>query len=198
MRKNQTAEENRFHMLPSLVTSRKSCDLLHFLLGSSPSENQALDKVCGFLLLPFFLLSSSLLRKPKPPCFLLGTIARCFEPKFTWRVFTRALGVDKALWLSEWRRDGFCASASLDSCLPFGDFRTPSLGSSSSSIRSRREERLGKLLLVPLAAVLVVENTLSNSAASLGVASAFSCFPKFRMVSWHSASFTEAVVISHP
>lgn len=54
------------------------------------------------------------------------------------------------------------------------------------------------LLLVALAAVLVFENTLSNSAASLGVASAFSCFPKFRMVSWHSANFTEAVVISHP
>ena len=39
--------------------------------------------------------------------------------------------------------------------------------------------------------------TLSKIAASLGVAKAFNCFPRLRIVSWHSASFSEAVVISH-
>lgn len=169
-------------------------------------DNHALAKDWGFLLLPFFLRSSSLLSKPKPPCFLLGTIARlptallpalCLEPRCPSRI--RAVGVDKALWLSEWRRDGFSASASLGVSFSFGELTSPTLGLSSASIWSRNEERLFKLLSLALAAVLVVvENTLSKSSASLGVASAFSCFPRFRMVSWHSANFTEAVVISHP
>lgn len=41
-----------------------------------------------------------------------------------------------------------------------------------------------------------VEMTLSKRAASFGAANAFNCFPKFRIVSWHSANFSEAAVIS--
>jgi hypothetical protein len=39
--------------------------------------------------------------------------------------------------------------------------------------------------------------TLSKRAASLGEAIAFNCFPRLSMVSWHSANFSEAAVISH-
>ena len=41
-----------------------------------------------------------------------------------------------------------------------------------------------------------VEMTLSKRAASFGDANAFNCFPKFKIVSWHSANFSEAAVIS--
>lgn len=41
-----------------------------------------------------------------------------------------------------------------------------------------------------------VEITLSSRDASMGEAKAFNCFPRFRMVSWHSANLSEAAVIS--
>jgi len=47
-----------------------------------------------------------------------------------------------------------------------------------------------------MAIELVVETTLSKSAASLDEASALSCFPRLAILSWHSANFDEAVVIS--
>jgi hypothetical protein len=49
-----------------------------------------------------------------------------------------------------------------------------------------------------MAIELVVETTLSKSAVSLDEASALSCFPMLIILSWHSASFDEAVVISQP
>jgi len=60
-----------------------------------------------------------------------------------------------------------------------------------------------KALLVDVVTAVVfvsvdVEMTLSNRAASLGEAIAFNCFPRFRIVSWHSANFSEAAVISQP
>ena len=63
---------------------------------------------------------------------------------------------------------------------------------------------LGGVGVVALAVVVVIVSvgvamTLSKRAASLGAANAFNCLPRFRIVSWHSANFSEAaeaVVIS--
>lgn len=150
--------------------------------------------------LPFFRLDSSFLRKPKPICFLPGTIAKepvvlllscCSE--------VRLLGLGRDFSVSDWRRGGLCTSLSLLVSSVWTDLCIPPLASSSACIWLRREDRLIKFFFwVGLAIVLVVETNLSKSATSLDEASALSCFPRFRMVSWHSANFDEAVVISQP
>lgn len=40
-----------------------------------------------------------------------------------------------------------------------------------------------------------VVTTFSKEVTSLGEAKSFNCFPKLRMVSWHSASFSDAAEI---
>lgn len=169
---------------------------VHIFLLSQPSDSQALDKDLNFWLLPFFLLNSSLFSKPNPPCFLLGTIASTLkellllvlqpEPRHASGVCNAALGACMTI----------AVSTLLVVSSSFGGLRINAfLASSSATMRSRREERLLSFLsLLDIGAASI----LSKIAASLGEASALSCFPRFMMVSWHSANFAEAVVISQP
>ncbi|KAK6923063.1 LOW QUALITY PROTEIN: Transcription factor GRAS [Dillenia turbinata] len=95
------------------------------------------------------------------------------------------------------------------------DFKTLPLVSSSAIIWSSSEECrlvsfcLGEAMLIIVAVLELVlatvmdavtslgsAITLSKRAASLGEANALSCFPRFRMVAWHSSNFSEAGVIS--
>lgn len=84
--------------------------------------------------------------------------------------------------------------------LVIGDLRSPPVSASSSAnILSSRDVRwlrffFGVVVLVTESAGF--ELTFSKRVASFGEANAFNCFPRFRMVSWHSANFSEAAVIS--
>ena len=75
----------------------------------------------------------------------------------------------------------------------FGDSRVVGSPLCSSSM-SRRDERWFSLLLDSV--VFGVETTFSNSDDSFREDSAFNCFPRLKMVSWHSANFAEAALIS--
>lgn len=87
----------------------------------------------------------------------------------------------------------------------FGDVESLVIVPSSASILSSREDlRLMVLFEVGTVAMAVVVFTLAGSvmtlskrAVSLGAAIAFNCFPRLSIVSWHSANFSEAAVISH-
>lgn len=149
-----------------------------------------------FFLFPFFLLRKSFFSKLLPPaCFLLGTMAIVpttgVKRSFFWPRYWY-LGATWTLWCSGWTMDGLFVSSVLIISFVFGDSRFTGSASSSASIWSRRDERW--FLLSSM--VFVVETTLSNSVASFREANAFNCFPRLNMVSWHSANFAEAAVIS--
>ena len=155
-----------------------------------------------FLLLPFLFLHNSFLHKFPPPRILLGTIAKeppvafsssCLTPFIT-RIFSRGWNDPMS----------FTVELPLISLI-FGDLRTLAAASSSASIWSSREAcwfmllSLGGVEAVVVVVIIVsvgLAMTLSKRAASLGAANAFNCLPRFRIVSWHSANFSEAVVIS--
>lgn len=162
----------------------------------------------GFLLFDFFFLQSNFLQKFTPPLFLLGTMAKefiasssswCLIP-FKMSIFSRG-----SIALLEMMVGVVLLSLSLH----LTDFVSFTLSESSASIWSSKEDLwISTLFLGEVKAVLVevvtemvfvsveVEMTLSNRAASLGEANAFNCFPRLRIVSWHSANFSEAAVIS--
>ena len=143
-----------------------------------------------FLPLPLFLLSSSFRSKlTPPPRFLLGTIAR-HPTNVTW---DSCFGSRYASGGATTRRkDDFFASTVLIISFVFGDLSA--WASSSANIWSSREDRwwLNFLLL------MAVVETLLKTDVWCGVASDFNCFPRFKIVSWHSANFAEAAVISQP
>jgi len=151
----------------------------------------------------FFLLLNNFLHKLPLPGFLAGTMAKELSvvlsswslTPFKTRIFSRGS-----------RTPGMVIGFEL-SLLPLGTLALVS----SASIWSSRDRlftfinfggaRLGSTLVVVVAAVLVfalnwAAMTLSKREASFGAAIAFNCFPRLRMVSWHSANFSEAAVIS--
>lgn len=158
--------------------------------------------------LAFFFLHSNFLHKLPPPRFLLGIMAKeligtslswCLVP-FNKRIFSRGSIIPL---------ETKAEPAFLSLSLIFRDLVSLVAALSSASIRSSREDLWFMILLLgKVRAVLVVvvtevvfvsaeeEMTCSNRDASLGEANAFNCFPRFRIVSWHSANFSEAAVIS--
>lgn len=152
----------------------------------------------GILLRDFFFLHSNFFHKLPPPHFLLGTIAK-------------ELVVFSSSWFFKMRIFSRGCITPLETNAELGcsvSLRLGCLALSSAIIRSNREDLWcinllsgevnsapvdAILLSVSVSSVLVVVETsatfvsvgiiLSNRAASVGEANAFSCFPKFRIVS---------------
>lgn len=128
-----------------------------------------------FLLLSRFFLSKSFLRKFIPPRFLVG--------KITIVLIFGVLASDCGLWVA------WTVLMVLRGSSKLGELSSSFCTSSSDNIRSSRDMCFLMFLMLPLVAPTVF---------SFGKDKALICFPRFSIVSWHSANFAEADVISQP
>lgn len=164
-----------------------------------------------FVLVLFFFFHNNFFHKLPLPGFLVGTTAGFL-------VVTMAKSL--AVTLSSGALNSFNDKIFSRGCIMPGmvvrsesrslTLETLDLVSSSDSIWSSKDRfffitfrgaGIGFVFVVVMVVVDVVligcaAITLSKRDASFGRANDLSCFPRLRMVSWHSANFSEAAVIS--